>query len=151
MLQEHRSRPLWARELKQKFLNHKLLFLMVAPLVGAWIETCARVYNHRILGVAPLVGAWIETYDLRTADAKGKSRPLWARELKQVHKTYQYQKQKSRPLWARELKPLWYLNVISNVAGRAPCGRVNWNKVNNSVRSDVGQSRPLWARELKHA
>ena len=33
----------------------------VAPLVGAWIETKNCHQDQRITGVAPLVGAWIET------------------------------------------------------------------------------------------
>ena len=34
---------------------------LVAPLVGAWIETAIiRLYPRRV-DVAPLVGAWIET------------------------------------------------------------------------------------------
>ncbi len=33
----------------------------VAPLVGAWIETCAARPKPRKCRVAPLVGAWIET------------------------------------------------------------------------------------------
>ena len=34
---------------------------MVAPLVGAWIETIIGFKGHSLFNVAPLVGAWIET------------------------------------------------------------------------------------------
>ena len=34
---------------------------LVAPLVGAWIETCPHVCVWHVQSVAPLVGAWIET------------------------------------------------------------------------------------------
>ena len=34
---------------------------LVAPLVGAWIETFKSFINYQRLTVAPLVGAWIET------------------------------------------------------------------------------------------
>ena len=34
---------------------------IVAPLVGAWIETSLRSYVDNVVNVAPLVGAWIET------------------------------------------------------------------------------------------
>ena len=33
----------------------------VAPLTGAWIETCAVAVKRCGVGVAPLTGAWIET------------------------------------------------------------------------------------------
>ena len=35
--------------------------IAVAPLVGAWIETCIPFRFSMICWVAPLVGAWIET------------------------------------------------------------------------------------------
>ena len=34
--------------------------LIVAPLVGAWIEISCRLNYMTYGGVAPLVGAWIE-------------------------------------------------------------------------------------------
>ena len=33
----------------------------VAPYVGAWIETCTCLSQTNTLAVAPYVGAWIET------------------------------------------------------------------------------------------
>ena len=36
--------------------------MVVAPLVGAWIETSISVSHTNVNRVAPLVGAWIETY-----------------------------------------------------------------------------------------
>ena len=35
--------------------------VVVAPRVGAWIETLGMCYSHSIPPVAPRVGAWIET------------------------------------------------------------------------------------------
>ena len=35
--------------------------VIVAPLTGAWIETCPAFYRLRRYYVAPLTGAWIET------------------------------------------------------------------------------------------
>ena len=37
---------------------------MVAPLVGAWIETVMHSESGNKYPVAPLVGAWIETLDM---------------------------------------------------------------------------------------
>ena len=34
--------------------------LLVAPLVGAWIEICLILHQRNLKIVAPLVGAWIE-------------------------------------------------------------------------------------------
>ena len=47
---------------------------MVAPLVGAWIETCSLWYDTPPHQVAPLVGAWIETYTELYADEEQASR-----------------------------------------------------------------------------
>ena len=78
-----RSRPAWARGLKQIIQQMTLNVYFVAPRVGAWIETlfsgciinapesrpawarglkhlCGRGYRKSVL-VAPRVGAWIET------------------------------------------------------------------------------------------
>ena len=35
--------------------------LVVAPFVGAWIETTTRAQPTLLMEVAPFVGAWIET------------------------------------------------------------------------------------------
>ena len=35
---------------------------LVAPYVGAWIETCGFYEGCLEMNVAPYVGAWIETY-----------------------------------------------------------------------------------------
>ena len=40
--------------------------IAVAPLVGAWIETCFKEWAFKNGYVAPLVGAWIETPEAKT-------------------------------------------------------------------------------------
>ncbi len=54
------SRLSWARGLKRStsLTYHPML---VAPLVGAWIETSSEMPYLKSQKVAPLVGAWIET------------------------------------------------------------------------------------------
>ena len=56
-----KSRLVWARGLKRVLLDLSISNLLVAPRVGAWIET-PKPY-HGIINdlVAPRVGAWIET------------------------------------------------------------------------------------------
>ncbi len=54
----------------------------------------------------------------------GKSRPAWARGLKQNKNRLHSNGIWSRPAWARGLKPV-ILNVHSGGFGRAPRGRVD--------------------------
>ena len=51
--------------------------MLVAPYVGAWIETAAA-YNNNVKRstVAPYVGAWIETNLPTTLSSKTLSRTL---------------------------------------------------------------------------
>ena len=59
-MQHWRSRPAWARGLKlAQTLAH--IQTIVAPRVGAWIETSNEQINMPQRPVAPRVGAWIET------------------------------------------------------------------------------------------
>ena len=51
---------MWVRGLKHNKGYTSMVHLLVAPYVGAWIETrvaAANAWNSR---VAPYVGAWIE-------------------------------------------------------------------------------------------
>ena len=75
---------------------------MVAPLVGAWVETSDRDEDEDNENVAPLVGAWVETISHVCDSLRNGSRPSWARGLK-----------------------LTCFDVIEpSPAGRAPRGRV---------------------------
>ena len=55
------SHPEWVRGLKQILSIVKLQNFIVAPRVGAWIETYNLHLDKNELLVAPRVGAWIET------------------------------------------------------------------------------------------
>ena len=59
--QWEKSHPVWVRGLKLYLVSHAALRRLVAPRVGAWIETCRYWSNILRLAVAPRVGAWIET------------------------------------------------------------------------------------------
>ena len=50
----------WERGLKYYILHFHYLPIVVAPLVGAWIEINIIHHVLILLKVAPLVGAWIE-------------------------------------------------------------------------------------------
>ena len=54
----------------------------VAPYVGAWIETIMSVKDNPITSVAPYVGAWIETFINVWRAIESMSHPTWVRGLK---------------------------------------------------------------------
>ena len=59
-------------------MNLLLLFLkvIVAPLVGAWIEIIGTIDDVEMYDVAPLVGAWIEIFFVDWNIVKDKVAPL---------------------------------------------------------------------------
>ena len=64
-----RSHPMWVRGLKHSLSIRLRCNHIVAPYVGAWIETS---YGHRLL------------------DALSESHPMWVRGLKQVGNTARF-------------------------------------------------------------
>ena len=56
--------------------------MLVAPYVGAWIETLDALLHSLSLEVAPYVGAWIETSDICLNFSVRVSHPTWVRGLK---------------------------------------------------------------------
>ena len=56
---------------------------IVAPYVGAWIETGNVKHLASIRDVAPYVGAWIETFFEGYYFPTLSSHPMWVRGLKQ--------------------------------------------------------------------
>ena len=55
---------------------------LVAPRVGAWIETVVTLKLFVNQLVAPRVGAWIETWRNARRWARSLSHPVWVRGLK---------------------------------------------------------------------
>ena len=55
---------------------------VVAPRVGAWIETVVPRWPSTARGVAPRVGAWIETLENEDKSGERWSPPAWGRGLK---------------------------------------------------------------------
>ena len=93
---------------------------MVAPYVGAWIETLSvDYYDYRVL-VAPYVGAWIETILTLQIFVNEKSHPTWVRGLKPSTATISVLTPKSHPTWVRGLKlfpnpTVWQITVAPYV------------------------------------
>ena len=83
------------------------LLNLVAPYVGAWIETEISGCTLRLRLVAPYVGAWIET-DMLFADIPiQQSHPMWVRGLKQLTTLIICHQLMSHPMWVRGLKQTW--------------------------------------------
>ena len=73
--------------------------------MGAWIETQTPYESVTMALVAPRVGAWIETKDSGVIPNCCMSRPAWARGLKPAFQILRQLKIiGSRPAWARGLK-----------------------------------------------
>ena len=56
-----RSHPTWVRGLKRKVVGICIAEGVIAPYVGAWIETQIPKNVFSMAQIAPYVGAWIET------------------------------------------------------------------------------------------
>ena len=70
-----RSHPTWVRGLKQAQLRRMSTRSIVAPYVGAWIETVLSSRKRILRFVAPYVGAWIETSSCTSFDTYCKVAP----------------------------------------------------------------------------
>ena len=55
------SHPSWVRGLKRPRKENILRPRIVAPFMGAWIETIGTHRRTKLWRVAPFMGAWIET------------------------------------------------------------------------------------------
>ena len=64
------SHPTWVRGLKLGVRGLHRAGEIVAPYVGAWIETYTLLYKSIAPVVAPYVGAWIETKNTCAASSK---------------------------------------------------------------------------------
>ena len=69
----------WIETTSCKILTY---LFAVAPRVGAWIETGSRGSIRWETEVAPRVGAWIETPIIRHNRRHIMSHPVWVRGLK---------------------------------------------------------------------
>ena len=70
---------------------------LVAPRVGAWIETASLSQPDTLQPVAPRVGAWIETAMLVTVTRTPPSLPAWERGLKHQWRSYQSDRTRRSP------------------------------------------------------
>ena len=73
------------------------MWIIVAPRVGAWIETWDQFYNVFDFTVAPRVGAWIETSQMQRYLAAGIVAPRVGAWIETNRKKLNIPKQSSRP------------------------------------------------------
>ena len=74
---------MWVRGLKHISDSRRNGNILVAPRVGAWIETNSTNGSYSCRWVAPRVGAWIETRPLSwPCPRASRSHPVWVRGLK---------------------------------------------------------------------
>ena len=60
-----------------------IFIVLVAPFMGAWIETSDTAVTVTVAEVTPFMGAWIETTDMLDAVILAtESHPSWVRGLK---------------------------------------------------------------------
>ena len=129
--------------------------------------------NYQLVLVAPRVGAWIETrLPFEITPATMQSHPVWVRGLK-LHQGFKgWLSTQSHPVWVRGLKQFTAgaynrpgLNVAPRVGawietipclsmesmrGRTPCGCVDWNFLLLFRLDYAPKSHPVWVRGLKH-
>jgi len=105
--------------------GNQYLFTRVAPRVGAWIETQILVFLVAVFTVAPRVGAWIETQRFRLCSDVLKSRPAWARGLKQSKGLGSSYLSQVAPRVGAWIETSQDGEVLGGLAGRAPRGRVD--------------------------
>ena len=67
------------------------------------LKQSIKIFSNYVV-VAPYVGAWIETSTPNASDNFIGSHPMWVRGLKQSKLKLLNKKRKSHPMWVRGLK-----------------------------------------------
>ena len=92
--------------------------------MGAWIETSVALVAQSQDVVAPHVGAWIETRSASRKCATLKSLPMWERGLKPIISSHQFRCLCVAPHVGAWIETLARAKFPST-AGRSPCGSVD--------------------------
>ena len=117
------SHPTWVRGLKLVLMLMRAN-LLVAPYVGAWIETVLGRALKRYFGVAPYVGAWIETRQTSQNVCQSDVAPYVGAWIETVSDPYTGESAMSHPTWVRGLK-LYGLSYVGQSGGRTLRGCVD--------------------------
>ena len=116
--------------------------IIVAPRVGAWIETSKDSSNRKSHHVAPRVGAWIETLYIILSKKEDLVAPrvgAWIETLI-YHRLYNVEIRRT-PSGCVDWNRRWMSRPLS-VNGRTPSGCVDWNCLCLSLWLVVGGRTP---------
>ena len=97
---------------------------LVAPYVGAWIETKGSIIWNENYGVAPYVGAWIETGERPKVKKPYMVAPYVGAWIETVSFASTFGFVPSHPMWVRGLKRDWRVQETMNIS-RTLCGCVD--------------------------
>ena len=78
------SHPMWVRGLKQKIAVNTNVCQIVAPHVGAWIETPLTIKSKFVLLSHPMWVRGLKPSLCRNISKFAASHPMWVRGLKQL-------------------------------------------------------------------
>ena len=92
---------------------------MVAPYVGAWIETIFTTIVVTIVQSHPTWVRGLKPKEMTAIVENAMSHPTWVRGLKLVDAQIDNVKAESHPTWVRGLKPM-FLVVTHRVSHVAP-------------------------------
>ena len=101
-----------------------------------------------LLLVAPHVGAWIETYVSTHLSSNNSSHPMWVRGLK-LRDEWQADYKGSRTPSGCVDWNVTLLSASTEQMGRTPSGCVDWNALAAHSSTGVSVSHPEWVRGLK--
>ena len=118
------SHPVWVRGLKLRLSKLLLLSIVVAPCVGAWIETDDDLFEVCSNRVAPCVGAWIETLNVCMSVTRPKVAPCVGAWIETKNLFCFCIFFASHPVWVRGLK-LCQLPKLAISTCRTLCGCVD--------------------------
>ena len=121
------SLPSWERGLKFVVSGLSAPVVLVAPLVGAWIEIydVLRILVPAVV-VAPLVGAWIEITLLSSGRCPGKpSLPSWERGLKLQCHSHISESSRVAPLVGAWIEITSNKYIVMGQKSRSPRGSVD--------------------------
>ena len=119
-----RSHPVWVRGLKLAYVSENKQAKVVAPRVGAWIETTITKKDNTTAMSHPV---WVRGLKLMSANKMTglpPSHPVWVRGLKLFILTIIANFVRSHPVWVRGLK-LIPVPFRILTPGRTPCGCVD--------------------------
>ena len=98
------SHPSWVRGLKHNLLDTSKLKRVVAPFMGAWIETIFIGFTFPFDAVAPFMGAWIETLLQSVIDSHLMVAPFMGAWIETQRRENHVESRLSHPSWVRGLK-----------------------------------------------